>query len=47
MTGVATDDDATGGKLEADGFTTNDQKRRIILGRKIQAISKMFVRIVC
>ena len=26
MTGVATDDDAAGGKLEADGFTVNDKK---------------------
>ena len=30
MTGVATDDDATGGKLEADGYTVNDKKAGII-----------------
>ena len=29
MTGVATDDDVTGGKLEADGFTVHDKKLRI------------------
>ena len=30
MTGVATDDDVTGGKLEADGCTVNNKKAGII-----------------
>ena len=43
MTGVATDDDATGGKLEADGFTVNDKKNGIISRRYKQLETYMRV----
>lgn len=45
MTGGATDDDATGGKLEADGFAANDKKG--ITRWKIRDIGKISRRIVC
>ena len=37
MTGVATGDDTTGGKLEADGFTVNDKNG--IISRKYKQLA--------